>query len=177
MNINIFNNPDNLWGKWLKLAKYQQLLILLVIISISLYLPTKNFFDSYQKWKENAQSLQQIQNQFEHKQRLLQSLKQQTEVDLLTPQLASQLLPINRSVQNLSQGLNFSLNQWIFQNNPQLKLHIQGSFPLLKNFITNLLIQQDKLKLVSLQIQKAEQENYSIESEIILQLQLVKEKQ
>lgn len=176
MNINILNNPDNLWGKWLKLAKYQQFLILLGLTSISLYLPSKNLVNNYQKWKENAQSLQQLQNQFEHKQRLLQSLKQQTDVDLLTPQLASQLLPINRSVQELSQGLNFSLNQWIFQSNPQLKLHIQGSFSQLKMFITNLLIQQDKLKLVSLQIQKSEQENYSIESEIILQLQLVKEK-
>lgn len=175
MNINILNNPDNLWGKWLKLAKYQQFLILLGLISISLYLPSKNLVNNYQKWKENAQSLQQLQNQFEHKQRLLQSLKQQTDVDL-TPQLASQLLPINRSVQELSQGLNFILNQWIFQSNPQLKLHIQGSFSQLKMFITNLLIQQDKLKLISLQIQRSEQENYSIEGEIILQLQLVKEK-
>ncbi|MCK3658336.1 hypothetical protein A4G18_06365 [Pasteurellaceae bacterium Pebbles2] len=169
------NNPDNYWGKWLKLSALKQSLVLIFFGLIWLYLPLSASLNHYFLLHNEQQISQQTQQQFEHQQRLWQSLKQQLDQQLLTPALASQLPPINQSVQALSIHLSLELSQWDFYQKPQLTLHCKGHFMDLMTFLTALLNQQSRLNLLSLHIQRSEDPDFSIESHIVLQLQPVQE--
>lgn len=173
----LLNNPDNLWGKWLKLALWKQIILAFVLLGLICYLPLYELQQQYHRQQQAQQNLTQIQTQLEHKKRLVNSLNQQYEQHQLNPELARLVLPINQSVKQLGAPLNFQLNQWFFEQKPQLSLQVQGSFLNLKHFLTALLSQHRNLGLISLQIQQSEQAEYSIEGEILLQLQTVKEQQ
>lgn len=175
MNWNMFNDPNNLWGRWLKLSRLKQSLALILLMLILTFPALNSYLKQYQLFQQSQQQYQQQKTKLAHQQRLLQSLKQQTEKLNLTPELASQLLPINQQIQQLGESLQFSLNQWFFNTKPQLSLQLQGNYADLEQFLTALLAQYSELKLISLQIQKAKDENQSIESEILLQLTSIKE--
>ncbi|WP_439256903.1 competence protein [Lonepinella sp. BR2271] len=168
----ILNNPDNLWGKWLKLSPRQQGCGLILLAGALLYWPLFQGGSHYYLLQQTAQSNQQTQQNIVAKQQQLQQVKQQLEQHLLTPELANQVAPINQAIQQLSGALQLENQQWIFNQKPQLNLHIQGYFQDLQQFITALLAQHPTLHLVSLQIQQADQAEYSIESDVIFQLTL-----
>ncbi|WP_386687360.1 competence protein [Lonepinella sp. MS14437] len=170
MHWTILNNPENLWGKWLKLSYGKHLISFILLGIVVLYFPLFQGISHYYLFTQTEQQTIHIQQDLEHKQQLLQGIKQQMEQHLLTPELANQLPPINQTVQQLSGTLQFENHQWIFNQKPQLTLHIQGYFSVLTHFITALLAQHNALHLVSLQIRKAENIDYSIESDVIFQL-------
>ncbi|WP_439286938.1 competence protein [Lonepinella sp. BR2357] len=168
----ILNNPDNLWGKWLKLSPLKQLSGLLLLGGTMLYWPLFQGGSHYYLLHQSEQTNRQIQQDMVTKQQQLQQVKQQLEQHLLTPELANQLAPINQAIQQLSGPLQLENPQWIFNQKPQLSLHIQGYFQDLQQFITALLAQYPRLHVVSLQIQQADQTDSSIESDVIFQLTL-----
>ncbi|MDH2926526.1 competence protein [Lonepinella koalarum] len=172
MHWTILNNPDNLWGKWLKLSHRKHIISFILLGIVILYSPVFQGLSHYYLFRQSEQQTIRLQQDLEHKQQLLQSLKQALEQHLLTPELANNLPPINQSVQQLSGKLQIINHQWIFNQKPQLTLHIQGYFSDLHHFITVLLGQHSILHLVSLQIHQAEDTDYSIESDVIFQLNL-----
>ncbi|MGQ0287097.1 hypothetical protein ACT2CV_07835 [Pasteurellaceae bacterium 22721_9_1] len=177
MNQTILNNPDNHWGKWVALSLAKQIGLLLLLSLIICYMPAKTAWKNYQTAEQTQRHEQQLRSELEHKQRLLQSLKQQAEQHQITPQLTQLLLPINQSIQQLSASIHLNTNQWFFDKTPQLVLNIESNFPNLRDFLTALLAQHPNLRLISLQIQQTEEKEYSIESDILLQLQPNKESQ
>lgn len=178
MKRSIFNDPQNLWGTWAKLAKVKQNFILILIGLCFLYLPLQQTLGRMQMLSLTETELLGQQDKLHHQQQILQALRQNFENTTLTPELAGRLAPITQLVQQLATRLQINNSQWIFERHPQLNLHIDGHFNDIKQFLTLLLEQSPQLKVIQLQINKFESsEEFSIQSEILLQLQPVKEKE
>ncbi len=173
----IFNNPHNLWGKWVKLSAQKQLGILALMALCLIYYPAQQYLTLLRTSSAIDSELQQQRAELAHQQQILQALQKKSDASSLTPELAANVLPINRQIQHLAENLQLMDSRWQFEHTPQLTLQLQGHFNELKQFLTALLMQTPQLALTTLHIQKTEEDaDFSIQSEISLQLQEMKEK-
>lgn len=176
MKPTIFNNPQNLWGKWVKLTSIKQHVTLILLGLCFIYIPLRQTLDKIQTLAATETELLHQQEKLHHQQQILQTLKHKVESVALTPELAAKLPPINRQIQQLAAHLQIKNSQWIFERQPNLNLQVEGYFNEIKQFLTALLAQSPKLHLLRLHLTKAEAtEAFSVQGEISLQLQTVKE--
>ena len=176
MKLTLFNNPQNLWGKWVLLSPFKQNSILLMLLALFLYSPLKHHMQLQQTHSSLELEIHQQQAKLTHQQQILGALKRKSEQALLTPQLAAKLPPINQQIQQLATDIVLNDSQWTFEQTPRLKLQVQGYFMKLTQFLTALLTQTPELLVTHLEITRSEQDaDFSIQSEISLQLQIIKE--
>lgn len=172
----MFNNPHNLWGKWTKLSTGKQYGLCALLGVCLLYYPAQQYVALLQAHSSLKNEQQQRQADLLHQQQILQALRKQSDAAALTPELAANVLPVNQQIQNLIERDRLIDSRWQFGHKPQLTLQLQGHFGELKQFLTALLQHTPRLALSALHIQKTEEEDeFSIQSEIILQLREIKE--
>ncbi|HBO38423.1 MAG TPA: competence protein [Pasteurellaceae bacterium] len=173
MTLKFLNDPQNLWGKWVRMNAIRQNMLLVLLGIGLLYYPAVHSLERVRSLSETESELQQRQEKLAHQQQILSALKQKSESRLLTPELARQLPPINQRVQDLALRLHIVDSRWVFESQPSLNLQIQGYFVQIKSFLISLLTQEPQLVLTGLQMTKAEEETeFSVQTDLWLQLQI-----
>ncbi|MDY4281066.1 MAG: hypothetical protein SOX56_08390 [[Pasteurella] mairii] len=169
--ISWLNDPNNWFGKLLKLPKWQQYALLLAISGSSLILPITDYFHLQQVQANLEQQLLQQRRELQQQQQRLRSLRQQSNATFLAPERAEKLTKFNQQMNTLLKDrLQVQRNQWEFRQFPLLSLQVQGNFTHLSQFLTALLTQYPTLNVVSVHIERADQEaDFSIQSEMTLQ--------
>lgn len=169
--ISWLNDPNNWFGKLLKLPRWQQYALLLTISGSSLILPIMDYFQWQQAHTNLEQRLLQQRHELQQQQQRLRRLQQQSNAAFLAPERAERLTKFNQQMNTLLKDrLQVRRNQWEFHQFPLLSLQIQGNFTNLSQFLTALLTQYPALNVVSLHIERADQEaDFSIQSEMTLQ--------
>ncbi|OZN25194.1 hypothetical protein CFY87_05680 [Actinobacillus seminis] len=170
-DISWLNDPNNWFGKLLKLPKWQQYVLLLAISGGSLILPITDYIHLQQVQANLEQQLLQQRRELQRQQQRLRSLRQQSNAVFLAPERAEKLTGFTQQMNSLLKNrLQVKHNQWEFHQFPLLSLQVQGNFTNLSQFLTALLTQYPALNVVSVHIERADQEaDFSIQSEMILQ--------
>ncbi|MFZ7174172.1 hypothetical protein ACLSYX_05020 [[Pasteurella] aerogenes] len=169
--ISWLNDPNNWFGKLLKLPKWQQYALLLAISGSSLILPITDYLHLQKVQANLEQQLLQQRRELQQQQQRLRSLRQQSNAAFLAPERAEKLTKFNQKMNTLlKHRLQVKHNQWEFHQFPLLSLQVQGNFTHLSQFLTALLTQYPTLNVVSVYIERADQEaDFSIQSEMTLQ--------
>ncbi|QEH08617.1 competence protein [Histophilus somni] len=161
-------HSDNLLVKWVNLSSLKQILIFFLIILISSIYPSLNYIQQQEIAQKLQVEIDEKNARLVHRQQILTSLKeryQQNNIEFNKP-----LAQINQKLQLLNNGkLLFEQSHWQMGNQPILTFHVKGYFSDLSQFLTALL-PQVPLNLVSLQISHSENEDFSIQADISLQL-------
>ncbi|OBY54261.1 competence protein [Aggregatibacter aphrophilus] len=162
----------NALNHWYQLSPRQQMALLCALGALLLYLPAQHYWQQRSQLEHLMTQQQTQQATLSHQQKILTVLKEKAAKQLLTPQLAGKLPPINQQIQQLAQQLHIEHSQWDFRQKPLLTLHLEGHFNDLRQFLTALLNANDELELVEWQIQKLSGQNNgnTISSELLLQL-------
>ncbi|WP_109078842.1 competence protein [Aggregatibacter kilianii] len=167
-----FNGINAFLSHWYRLVAWQQKGLLIFVGMLVLYFPAWHYLQQRTLAENSAQQLQQRQENLAHQQKILTALKEKAAKQLLTPELAGKLPPINQQIQQLAVNLEIEHSQWDFRQKPLLKLQLRGHFKNLHAFLTALLSANETLELVEWQIIKTAEDNapYSIHSELLFQL-------
>lgn len=145
------------------------LLITLVIFILFVH------YSLYQKQELLNKNIKEYSYQLTHHQKIVTTLKEKQQSQLLTPEIGGELVPINKYINNmLDKQLELIFSQWEMHEFPVLTLKFQGYFSKLHLFLTALLTQFPKLQLSDLNIQKLEHDNqeFSIQADILLILDI-----
>jgi len=177
MSWTFFKNPYNTWGTWVNANAWQKSAVIFCLILLCCSTQLFLALEQWQQKHELEKTMQQQNEQRQHQQLIVSSLKQKISHNL-TPSLAQHVAEINQQIQQLTGELKLGNPQWSFQQNPTLTLHIHGHFPELCEFLTALL-QLKLFNLVSWQITQLELEERDDTQSIYsqLMLQLVKERE
>ena len=172
MITSLFNNPYNLWGKWAAAQALHQHIALFSVALCLLAFPLSRYSELHRAHTHTETELSETQHKIKHQRQILQTLTQHASNKKLTPELAAELLPINRKIQDLSMGLKINDSRWQFEQLPLLTLQIESYFDQLKSFLLTLLTQAPQLAVSEIHIQtdRTDKENL-LHSEIILQLE------
>ena len=183
-----------------RLSKKQQywsygVVLLLTFSGLAIF-----YFQIDGEYGQQRRIQQQLLSQVRHQQKIIQSLQKKAQQQLLTPELAKQLLPVNQQIkQLLLPSINLKYSQWEMAQSPLLKLNLEGDFLSLRYFLFQILEKNRQLKLVECQFVKVPSQsseepwenqgnleegnhpqepsqtssNGKIEAQILLQLQLL----
>ncbi|MBN6078700.1 type II secretion system protein GspM [Aggregatibacter actinomycetemcomitans] len=167
-----FNGINGFLQHWHRLAPRQQKALLIFVGLLVLYFPTWHYWQQRSRAETASQQLQRQQEALAHQQKILATLKEKATKQLLTPELAGKLPPINQQIQQLASKLHIAHSQWDFRQKPLLKLQLYGQFTDLREFLTALFSANDELALLEWHIIKNADANdgHSIHSELLFQL-------
>ncbi|KND85716.1 competence protein [Aggregatibacter actinomycetemcomitans serotype a str. H5P1] len=167
-----FNGINGFLQHWHRLTSWQQRALLIFVCLLALYFPTWDYWQQRSQAEAISQQLQIQQEKLAHQQKILAALKEKAAKQLLTPELAGKLPPINQQIQQFASKLHIAHSQWDFHQKPLLKLQLHGQFTDLREFLTVLFSANDELELLEWHIIKNADTNdgHSIHSELLFQL-------
>ncbi|HHF2398118.1 TPA: competence protein C [Haemophilus influenzae] len=165
-----FYDPFNSFGKWLSQPFYVHGLTFLLLLSAVIFRPLLDYIEASEHFAETEYELAKKSSELLHQQKILTSLQQQSESRKLSPELAAQIMPLNKQIQRLatSNGLSQHL-RWEMGQQPILHLQLLGHFEKTKTFLTALLANTSQLSVSRLQFMKPE--DSPLQTEIIFQLE------
>lgn len=170
MNLNFLLQPNNQFGLFLQLSFLKRLaIILFLIVGLAIY-PCFMLWQQYETNQQKSQQLQRLSLELQHQQRLISSLKQKQQQQLLTPQLASQVTQVNQKLQNSKGNVKVQSSQWKFEQGAILHLELESYFVGLRTFLERFL-QAENILLLSLDIERNVGEKGTIFSRLTFQLQ------
>ena len=165
-----FNDPFTPFGKWLSQPFYVHGLTFLLLLSAVIFRPVLDYIEASTRFDETEYELAKKSSELLHQQKILTSLQQQSESRKLSPELAAQIIPLNKQIQRLAacNGLSQHL-RWEMGQQPILHLQLIGHFEKTKTFLTALLANTSQLSVSRLQFMKPE--DSPLQTEIIFQLE------
>ena len=164
-----FNDPFTPFGKWLSQLFYVHGLTFLLLLSAVIFRPVLDYIEGSSRLHEIENELAGKHSELLHQQKILTSLQQQSESRKLSPELASQIMPLNKQIQRLAARNGLSQNlRWEMGQQPILHLQLLGHFEKTKTFLTVLLANTSQLSVSRLQFIKPE--DSPLQTEIIFQL-------
>lgn len=168
-NESFFNDPFTPFGKWLSQPFYVHGLTFLLLLSAVIFRPVLDYIEASTRFDETEYELAKKSSELLHQQKILTSLQQQSESRKLSPELAAQIIPLNKQIQRLAarNGL-FQHLRWEMGQKPILHLQLTGHFEKTKTFLTALLANSLQLSVSRLQFIKPE--DSPLQTEIIFQL-------
>ncbi len=173
MKNGVLNNPHNLFGKLAALTPLQQNLWLSLLGLFLIAFPLSGYIQQSRLLLQLEQALNDKNQQLTHQQNLLTALQQKSVQQALDPRLTAALPAINRQVrQFLPTDLRLLVSDWEFIRNPQLHLQLEGHFTDFNQFMTALLTANKQLNVVSLQINRADNDHHATSIRIDLLLRL-----
>ena len=164
-----FNDPFTPFGKWLSQPFYVHGLTFLLLLSAVIFRPVLDYIEGSSRFHEIESELAGKRSELLHQQKILTSLQQQSESRKLSPELAAQIMPLNKQIQRLAARNGLSQNlRWEMGLQPILHLQLTGHFEKTKTFLTALLANTSQLSVSRLQFMKPE--DGPLQTEIIFQL-------
>ena len=164
-----FNDPFTPFGKWLSQPFYVHGLTFLLLLSVVIFRPVLDYIEGNSRFHEIENELAEKRSELLHQQKILTSLQQQSESRKLSPELAAQIMPLNKQIQRLAARNDLSQNlRWEMGQQPILHLQLLGHFEKTKTFLTALLANTSQLSVSQLQFMKPE--DSPLQTEIIFQL-------
>lgn len=165
-------NPYTWLGKIVALPMVKQHCLFLMFVCAGLIFPFLDYLATNEQTQQIYQELTDKSQHLQHQQHILSALRKKMEPQQLTPNKAKQLDMINRQIQDLAENPAWVLStQWEMAQTPILHLQIQGYFMNIQQFLTALLNETPALRVIQLQLQKAEgQTDFSVQGELLLQL-------
>lgn len=155
--------------RWLHLPRYYHWGFLVALISAVNFPFVFETLSLHQQSEAMAQDLKQQTDELTHQEKLLASLKQQSDTHGLSPQLAKQIVPLDKQLhEHLGDAVTQIEYQWDFSSRPVLQMVLEGRFQDLHTFLTALSAQFPHLALAKLDMEK--QESGLVQCHLILQL-------
>lgn len=176
MSENLFLQPNNQLGQFLQQPLFKRLGLMLVLGLLCVSYPSYFALQTYQEVEQQAEKLKQQVDNLQHQQRLLTSLKQKQQQQLLTPEIATQLANINRTLQQRLSVQQIRSSQWRFEQSPILQLQLESSFAQLVEFLQHFLSSHSIL-LLTLEIEKGQENHRTVVTDLLLQLEPHQEKE
>ncbi|WP_040976013.1 hypothetical protein [Necropsobacter massiliensis] len=173
MKDRVLNNPHNLFGKLAALTPLRQNLWLSLLGLLLIAFPLSGYVQQSRLLRQLEQELHDKNQQLTHQQNLFTVLQQQSVQQPLDQRLTAALPAINRQVrQLLPTELHLLVSDWEFSRNPLLHLQLEGHFADFNRFMTALLTANRQLNVVSLQINRVDNDQHtaSIRIELLLRL-------
>ncbi|WP_434737373.1 competence protein ComC [Haemophilus influenzae] len=168
-NESFFNDPFTPFGKWLSQPFYVHGLTFLLLLSAVIFRPVLDYIEASTRFDETEYELAKKSSELLHQQKILTSLQQQSESRKLSPELAAQIIPLNKQIQRLATRYGLSQHlRWEMGQKPILHLQLTGHFEKTKTFLTALLANTSQLSVSRLQFMKPE--DNPLQTEIIFQL-------
>lgn len=172
MTLKYFVHSDKWLIKLLQLPTIKRFLLLMSCVICGWSVLVFQLTMQYQHTKQIERMVLQRQEELQHQQRILATLKQNTQESVLTPELTNEISLINQRIQRISEPIKLQSLQWSFQSTPQLHMQIESNFEDFQDFFRTLLRHVPRLMLFSLELRKAEDNpDVSIYCEVLLQLQ------
>ena len=149
-----FNDPFTPFGKWLSQPFYVHGLTFLLLLSAVIFSPVLDYIEGSSRFHETENELAEKRSELLHQQKILTSLQQQSQSRKLSPELAAQIMPLNKQIQRLAARNGLSQNlRWEMGQQP---------------ILTALLANTSQLSVSQLQFMKPE--DSPLQTEIIFQL-------
>lgn len=176
MSEHLFLQPNNWLGQFLQQSWLKRFIVMLGLSLLCVSYPSVLVLQRYQEVEQQAVQVRQLEESLQHQQRLLASLKQKQQQQLLTPQIAAKLANINRSLQQNLSAQQIRASQWRFEQSPILQLQLESSFTELLTFIYPFL-SQHSMALLTLDIEKAVEKNRTLMIDGVFQLEYSQEEE
>lgn len=155
MNLTFFLQANNQFGQFLQLSLLKRLGLLAALCLLLLCYPCWSLWQQHLSYQQKALQLQQISAELQHQQRLIASLKQKQQQQLLTPQITTKVAQLDQQLQRSKHHIHILSSQWKFDQGAILQLEVESYFAGLVSFLDSFLAVDD-VALLTLEIKRNE---------------------